>query len=74
MKTRKPRTKHQNPAYSMKSCPYDDDTVWKECNYPWADKCDGNIHKCAKLKMHHLASLSDKDREEYINKELERNK
>lgn len=71
MKTRKPRTKEQ---IYPKHCSYDDGTVWKECNFPWANRCDGNIHKCAKLKMQHLASLSDKDREEYIKKELERNK
>ena len=70
-KPRKPRTKEQPQAFMKTHCPYDDDTKWKECNNPWADKCDGNIHKCMKLKQHHLASLSEKKRREYLARELE---
>lgn len=68
MKERKPRTKEQ-PLYYAGKCPYDDGTKYKECNRPWSHLCDGNIHKCAKLKYHHLASLSDKKRDLYINNE-----
>ncbi len=70
-KRRKPRTKPQKDAYLMRQCSYDDGTKWKECNHPWADKCDGDIHKCMKLKMHHLASLSSEKRKKYLDKELE---
>ena len=47
-------------------CWYDDGTKWKECNMPWADKCNGNIHWCSHLKYKWLASLSENKRNEYI--------
>lgn len=70
-KERKPRTKPQKDAYLMRHCSYDDDTKCKECGHPWSCKCDGDIHKCMKLKMHHLASLSSEKRKKYLDKELE---
>ena len=65
---RKPRTAIDRPFNKLLSkqskefirpehCPYDDGTKWKECNYPWSNKCDGNIFKCTKLKLQHNASL-----------------
>ena len=68
MKQRKPRTKEQNPFYERSHCWYDDGTKWKECNRPWADKCDGNQHKCKHLKMQYLASLSENERKTYLEK------
>jgi hypothetical protein len=64
-KVRKPRTATErplnkllakNPKNDPTHCPYDDDTKWKECGREWADKCEGNIFKCKKLKLQHLAS------------------
>lgn len=66
MKQRKPRTKEQNQFYEGKHCWYDDGSKWKECNRPWADKCDGNQHKCKHLKMKYLASLSEDKRKKYL--------
>ena len=66
MKQRKPRTKEQNPFYEGNHCWYDDGSKWKECNRPWADKCDGNQHKCKHLKIQYLASLSEDERKKYL--------
>jgi len=44
-----------NPKSEPTSCPYDDGTVGKECLRPWSTHCDGNIFKCLKLKLQHLA-------------------
>lgn len=68
MKERKPRTKEQNPFFESKHCLYDDGTTWKECNKPWAYRCDGNPHNCKHLKMEFLASLSAMDRKKYLDK------
>jgi len=66
MKQRKPRTKEQS-QWMQKVCPYFDGqsldgSYIHECLYPWSDRCDGNRHKCFKLKLHWFASLSDKKR------------
>ena len=66
IKNRKPRTKEQNSFYTTKKCWYDDGTTWKECNRPWANKCDGNQHNCKHLKMQYLASLSEDERKKYL--------
>lgn len=65
-KIRKERTKEQNLLFIRPYCWYDDGTKWKECNMPWADKCNGNIHLCSHLKYKWLASLSDKKRDEWL--------
>lgn len=63
----KPRTKEQPKAF-ISECPYyDSDSKYNECFAPWDNgTCGGSKHKCGKLKLHWLASLSDKKREEYI--------
>ena len=62
---RKPRTATErplnkllakNPKDDLTHCPYDDGTYGKECLRPWSRHCDGNIFKCIKLKLQHLAS------------------
>ena len=58
----KPRTKEQ-PWYYQGNIPI------HECFYPWRHKCmDGNIHKCMKLKLQWLASLSDDKRKSMLEK------
>ena len=44
----KPRHNPDKPQNNFKHCAYDDDTKWKECNFPWADKCTGDMYKCKK--------------------------
>lgn len=66
MKNRKPRTKIQNEFFERKHCWYDDGTKYKECNRPWSEYCDGNQHNCKHLKMKYLASLSEKERKQYL--------
>lgn len=63
----KPRHNPDKPANNYTGCPYDDDTLWKECNYPWANRCTGQ-HSCYKLYLQHLATLSEKDRENFTEK------
>lgn len=65
-KIRKERTKKQPEYLKTGLCWYDDGTKWKECNMPWADKCNGNIHWCSHLKYKWLASLPENKRNEYI--------
>jgi len=67
MRQRKPRTKEQSWRYQNKKCPYYDGVNssgehMHECMNPWNTRCEGNIHKCFKLKLQWLASLSDKKR------------
>lgn len=67
MKERKPRTKKQDWRFENKKCSYYDGVSSNgnhihECMYPWNSKCEGDIHKCYKLKLHWLASLPDKKR------------
>lgn len=73
---KKPRTKKQ-PWYYMNfngECPYfdginDNGHPIHECLVPWNAKCmDGNIHKCMKLKLKWLASLSNKKRKTELEK------
>ena len=72
MKERKPRTKEQ--SFRMeKICMYydgkmDDGTHIHECLLPWNKECEGDKHKCFKLKLHWLASLSDEKRKIMQNK------
>ena len=65
MKIRKPRTKEQ-PQRMNERCPYYDGMIGDrhvhECLYPWNSKCEGQSHRCYKLKLQWLASLSDKKR------------
>ena len=61
-KKRKERTKQQKEYLATGRCWYDDDTKWKECGRPWSYLCDGNIHKCAHLKHHWFASLSESNK------------
>lgn len=62
----KPRHNPDKPQnHFAEHCPYDDGTKWKECNNEWADKCDGNRYRCYKLYLQHLATLSEKKKQEY---------
>lgn len=69
-KQRKPRTKPQ-PWYYINfngECPYfdgisSDGRPIHECLSPWNSQCkDGSIHKCMKLRLKWLASLSPQKR------------
>jgi hypothetical protein len=66
MKERKPRTKEQSFMMNKKCMYYDgkteDGTHIHECMFPWNGKCEGDRHKCFKLKLHWLASLPDEKR------------
>ena len=75
MKERKPRTKEQNPFFEGKKCWYFDG--WRfnsegekvaitECMVPWSDRCTSSQHDCKHLKMQYLASLSEKERKRYL--------
>ena len=71
MKERKPRTKEQNPFFEGKKCWYfdgytNDGYAITECFNLWSDRCDGNQHKCKHLKMQYLASLNEKERKRYL--------
>jgi len=60
----KGKSRHNpNKPQNQLHCPYDDGTKWKECGYPWANRCTGDRHHCVKLRYHYLASLSPKERE-----------
>lgn len=65
----KPRHNPDKPEHLMGGkYPYDDGTRWKECHYPWANKCDGNRYKCRKLCLQHVASLSEAKKKQFIEK------
>ena len=72
-KIRKPRTKEQ-PWYYQGECMYFDGISCDgkpihECFEPWNSQCmDGDIHKCLKLRLKWLASLSPKKRESELEK------
>jgi hypothetical protein len=71
---RKPRTKKQHYPSNGK-CGYFDHVrengiAETECMLPWSMNCTGNIHNCVKLRYHHLASISDKQRD-YIGKNIQ---
>lgn len=68
MKDRKPRHDPNKPQNNFNHCAYDDGTIGKECNYPWARYCDGNMYKCRKLYFQHLATLSEKKKNEFYEK------
>ena len=74
-KQRKPRTALSRPLNKLITrqgahCPYDDGTLGKECLRPWSTHCDGNIFKCQKLKLQHLASRGKNEPDFYeCNKE-----
>jgi hypothetical protein len=71
MRKNKPITKEQPKAF-ISECPYYDPDVANECFAPWDNgTCEGSKHKCGKLKLHWLASLSDKKREEWIKEHQE---
>ena len=60
-KQRKPRTKEQ-PWYYAKHCDYFDGRDSEgnpitECFHPWRNRCDGETHKCLKLKLRWIAGL-----------------
>ena len=63
----KSRHNPDKPANNYDHCPYDDSTLWKECRYPWANRCTGQ-HSCYKLYLQHLATLSEKDRDAFTEK------
>lgn len=66
----KERTFPDKPQNNYKSCPYCDNPdreILQECLKPWSTKCKGNLHMCKKLKYQFLASLSDKEKEKYLN-------
>ena len=52
----RPLNKLLNRQGNSPKCPYDDGSPGKECLRPWSMHCDGNIFKCQKLKLQHLAS------------------
>lgn len=63
---RKERTKPQS-EWMAKKCPYFDGIdqygrPMTECSYPWSNRCDGERHKCYKLKLRWLASLPENKR------------
>jgi len=66
MKQRKQRTKEQPDRMKERCMWYDgqtsDGTHIHECLFPWNTKCEGNKHRCFKLKMQWLASLPDDKR------------
>ena len=73
MKNRKARVKKQHPFYEGNKCWYFDgydinNKPITECFKPWSYLCDGNQHNCKHLKMKFLASLSEKKRQNYLNK------
>ena len=77
-KQRKPRTAINRPLNKLiarqgsnpSHCPYDDGTPGKECLRPWSMNCDGNIFKCQKLKLQHLAGRGKNEPDFYeCNKE-----
>ena len=61
----KPRYNPEKPQNRFKKCAYDDDTVYKECGYPWANKCQGDMYKCKKLYLQHLATLTPGKRDKF---------
>lgn len=62
----KPRHNPDKPQNRFKHCAYDDGTKHKECGFPWADKCTGDMYKCKKLYLQHLATLSPEKRDRFI--------
>ena len=64
----KPRHNPDKPQNNFKHCAYDDETVCKECNRPYSNKCDGNMYKCYKLFLQHLATLSEKKKKDFLEK------
>lgn len=62
----KPRHNPDKPQNNFNHCPYDDGTVGKECWRPYSGKCDGNMYKCYKLFLQHLATLSEKKRRDFL--------
>lgn len=64
----KPRHNPDKPQNRFKHCAYDDYTKWKECNFPWADKCTGDMYKCKKLYLQHLATLTPEKRRLFTEK------
>lgn len=64
----KPRHNPDKPQNKFKHCVYDDGTKGKECNRPYSYKCDGNMYNCYKLYLQYLATLSEKERKEFLEK------
>lgn len=61
----KPRHNPDKPQNRFKNCAYDDDTVGKECGFPWSNKCQGDMYKCKKLYFQHLATLTPEKRDKF---------
>lgn len=61
----KPRLYTDKPQNNFKHCAYDDKTRNKECGYPWAFKCDGNMYRCRKLYFQNMASLTPDKRDRF---------
>lgn len=64
----KPRHNLDKPQNKFKYCAYDDSTVDKECGFPWANKCQGDMYKCKKLYLQHLATLTPEKRGNFTEK------
>lgn len=67
-KQRKPRTKPQPWYYTRDYCTYFEDGIASECQRPWWRHCDGNVHKCLKLRLQWLMSLSEQQRKKELKK------
>lgn len=69
-KHRKPRSKEQKWYHSKFCSLFDgissDGTPITECGHAWSNRCDGETHKCLKLKLRWLASLSEKEKGKQI--------
>lgn len=61
----KPRWYPDKPQNNFKHCAYDDNTKNKECGYPWAFKCDGDMYRCRKLYFQNMASLTPDKRDRF---------
>lgn len=61
-----PRHNPDKPQNRFKHCAYDDGTKWKECGFPWSGKCVGDMYKCKKLYLQHLATLSPEKRDKFV--------
>lgn len=64
----KPRHNSDKPQNKFDHCSLNDGTKWKECGFPWADKCTGNMHMCKKLYFQHLATLTPEKRDQFTEK------
>ena len=61
----KPRLYTDKPQNNFNHCAYDDNTRYKECGYPWAFKCDGDMYRCKKLYLQHLSTLTPDKRNKF---------